>query len=142
MPGTVSVACKLPHGLILQHQKAEKLNEPVMGGGTREVTRYVRTGKTVVIKGFSLPSGAAPPSAALGGYAITHGVEADFFTEWLKQNQEMDIVQQGLIFAHEKPAEVEKFAKDNRAVLSGLEPIDPNGLPAEFRRVIKTAEVA
>jgi hypothetical protein len=140
MPGTVTVACRLPHGLVLQHQTERKYSEPTQAG-YREVSAFVRTGDKIVINGFAQHVGTANDKQIVGGYALTHGVDADFFAKWLTQNAEHPAVEAGLVFAHEKPAMAEGKAREHRKNASGLEPIDPENLPAEFRRSISTAVV-
>ena len=140
MAGTVTVACKLPNGLQLQLQQMREFNEAVMGGGVRTVQRAERVGAVVTIRGFARRFGeeGAPMQ---GGYALTPGVDAEFFATWMKQNAEHPAVEAGLIFASEKTGDVDRFTRENAKLLSGLEPTDPKNLPPEFRRSIQTAEV-
>jgi hypothetical protein len=129
MAGTVTVACKLPHGLILRLFRMETRNEPVMGGGTREVQVATQVGEPVVIKGYAAPFGQVPSVPIEGGYALTPNVDADFWAAWVKQNEDHDAVRNRLIFANEKSESAQRKAKDQTKVRSGLEPIDPQRLP-------------
>lgn len=108
MPGLVSVACKLPMGLILE-----------LKGKPR-----------VTIKGFSIPYGTAPQFPIVGGYALTPNVDADFFDEWMRVNAELDLVKKHFIFAHSKQSDASAQAKEMAEEKCGLEPINPDR-PAE-----------
>lgn len=138
MAATVTVACRLPHGLVLQLQTMQKRSEPVMGGGYREVEQAARTGDKIVIAGFARPvnpEGEVEFAPLVGGYGLTYGVDKDFFEKWLAQNADLDAVRNGFIFAHERDDTVKGRARDGKAGLSGLEPINPRNLPTEFRKV-------
>ncbi|HEX2753729.1 MAG TPA: hypothetical protein VHP34_11615 [Alphaproteobacteria bacterium] len=142
MPGTVTVACKLPHGLQLQLQKSEEISEVVMGGGSRKVTRWEKIGKTVTIKGWAHHAEKAPGAPISGGFALTSGVDADFFEEWLKQNASHPAVENGFIFASAKQADVESHTKLCAKDMTGFEPHDPQNPTPEFKRRIETAVAA
>jgi hypothetical protein len=132
MPGTVTVACKMPHGIICRLFKMVDAEEPLPGGGTKAVKRAEPTGSTIKLNGYLKPAqGDEPaPPAMPGSYALTHGVDKDLFDEWLKQNQDLDMVKNKLIFAAEKTDYVQHKAKDqNPHFKCGLEPIDRNKLP-------------
>lgn len=126
MAGTVSVACKLPNGLALRVFTMIPHSEPVMGGGVRETELAVQHGETVTLKGYAAPFGMAPEAPVAGGYAITTGVDADFWATWLAQNAEHPAVKNGLIFAAERIDSVQKQAKEQAEVRCGLEPLDPD----------------
>ena len=125
----VTVACKLPHGLILRLFEMESANEPVMGGGYREVKRARQTGSTVRVNGNAVPFGVRPDHPIVAGYALTHGVDKDFFDEWMKQNRDSDIVKNHLVFAYERAESARDAAKDHAKQRSGLEPIEPDTDP-------------
>ena len=138
MPGTVTVACRLPHGLVLQRQVMAKRAEPVMGGGYREFEQATRVGERVVIAGFARPvnpEGDTEFAPLVGGYGLTPGVDKEFFEGWLVENAELDAVKRGFIFAHEKHDTVAGKARAGDAGLSGLEAINRRDLPGEFRKV-------
>jgi hypothetical protein len=122
---TVVVACKVPNGLILRLHEIIEQPEPVMGGGTRMVKVAVQKGDAVKIKG---PTGdfGQPRGPTKGGFALTRNIPAAFWSQWLKQNRDLDIVKNGLVFAHTKPANTEAQARDHRTLKSGLEPIIPD----------------
>jgi hypothetical protein len=143
---TVTVACKIPCGLILQVYASEDWQEAVMGGGHRTAKRaFVNPKfKPVKINGPARAIGKDLPHEIRNGVGLTHGVDADLFAAWLEQNKDSDFVVKGMVFANVKPSEVDAVAKDHITLKSGLERIDPNNLPDEFRRgsnKITTADV-
>lgn len=135
--GTVTVACNLPTGHILELCKQEKTLEPVMGGGTREVEIWTRTGQTVTIHGPALAIGAQPKCLVIGGYALTPNVDAQFWNEWLKQNARNPVVMNGCVKAFASTNRAEGWAKEHAAQKSGLEPlipgVDAKGAPIDQR---------
>ncbi len=137
MGDMVTVACKLPHGLELRLCKPEEFQVPVPGGGMRKEKRFVPFGSSVVIKGYVAPFGMSPNAPVVGGYALTSGVDSDFFSEWLKQNADHDAVRNGLIFAHVKEDHVTGEAKDKKDLKNGLEPIDPSSPQTKVKGVEK-----
>ena len=129
MAGTVSVACKLPHGLQLRVFDMITTSEPVMGGGMRDVKTARQVGEPVIIKGNAHPQNEAPRAEISSGYAITHGVDKDFWDLWVTQNASHEAVRNGLIFAHEKVGNTAAEAREKVEVRSNLERLDPTKLP-------------
>jgi len=129
MAGTVTVACKLPHGLWLELTEPVEHPEATPGSEKRTITMHRRTGKRVRINGNAVAVGQAPRHPIVGGFALTHGVDADFWAAWLKQNTLNSLVTAGLLFAHEKPEHAQKRAGEHAKLRSGLEPLDPKNLP-------------
>lgn len=139
--GTVTVACKLPHGLVLQLQEPRQVAEPTQTAPDRKVTRYERVGKSVVINGCALHNDRPSSKQVMGGFALTHGVDAAFFNQWMKENEQHPAVEGGFIFAASRIEAVEAQIAKGASRLTGMEPADPKGLPAEFRK-IETANAA
>lgn len=137
MPGTVTVACKMPNGLILELTELFDHTEPLPGGGTKTVPMHRRTGKRVTIAGPAAPAGMAPKAPVMGGYALTHGIDADFWKQWLEQNKHSDLVRNKMIFAHEKQDSVEGRAREQAELRSGLEPMSQERDPRSPGRVTK-----
>lgn len=131
---TVMVACKLPHGLVLQACEKIKKMEPVGGGLMREVDAYVPMGATFTIAGTAHPQNQAPSAEISNGFALTRGVPKDLWDRWLAQNQTLEAVRKGLIFAHEGAGKTKDETREKAKLRSGLERIDPNNLPPEFAR--------
>lgn len=134
---TVTVACKLPHGLCIRDHAETIVHENVMGGGSREVKVFRPIGAKIYIKG-TLRRGAE----IVGGYAITENVDAGVFERWLAWNAESSAVRNGMIFAHEKRDRVEGWAKELVARKSGLEPLDTQMVRRGERVVIADSRVA
>ena len=128
---TVTVACKLPNGLILRVFDMVDRDEPVMGGGMRKVKVAQERPAQVTIKGNAHPQNAAPRAPIIGGFALTQGVDKEFWDLWLAQNKDSDVVRNRLIFAHENTAKTEDAAraKDNAKNRSGFERLNPHALP-------------
>lgn len=146
MASTVTVACKVPNGLILRVFDMVEGTEPILGGGSRPTKVARQRPETATIKGFSVPRGPdfdyekAPQLA--GGFALTPGVDADLFELWLEQNKESQLVREGLIFAHEKTGSAVAEAKEKADLLCGLEPLNPDKDPRAPRGIKKESEKA
>ena len=117
--------------LTLQLSEPRKVTEP-SGVGVIEVTRHFPSSKPVVINGCARAFGAPNDVALSGGYALTHGVDADFWSKWLAAHTEYPPVERGMIFAVAKAEDVTREAKNNSKSKSGFEPLDPDNVPAEF----------
>lgn len=128
MTETVSVACKLPNGLILRVFDYVDIDVPVLGGGGKKSKerRAVQKGEPVTVYGPATPFGQQPKTLVVGGYAITSGINAEFFQKWLEQNADLEAVKAGLIFAHTSADSARDQAKDGKDIKSGLEPLMPD----------------
>ena len=120
---TVSIACKIPMGLVMKLYDWTKQFEPVMGGGSREVKVAVEryNAKQYTINGNSYAQNEAPAMQIANGFALTHGIPKDFADEWFEQNAESPMVKNGLIFAHSEYASVIAETKEKAKERSGLE---------------------
>lgn len=125
MSGQVTVACKIPNGLILQLSQLVDTAE-VTPQGYRTIKKAQPIGPQVHIAGYSAPFMAAARAPIVCGYALTRGVDADFWEAWLNQNHDADCVRNGLIFAHEKTADTRAQAKEQRAVTDNQGPLVPD----------------
>lgn len=128
---TVTVACKIPNGLVLQ--LCQKQKRPEQGlGVTREVNVFSKVGDTITVAGPAYPNGPVPkgfkrrPEDA-DGYALTRNVPAAFWEAWLAQNKDTDFVMSGMIFAFPDIESVMAKARDGERIKSGLQPLDPDG---------------
>jgi hypothetical protein len=126
---TVTVACKLPHGLILRQYTMVDTDQPVMGGGIKTVKQAQQLPGEVAINGNAHPQNAGPKCAIVGGYALTPNVDKAFWDRWLEANKDSDMVKNNLIFAHESMDAAQGDAEDKAAVRSNLERLDPKKLP-------------
>lgn len=110
MGATVTVGCKLPHGLFLD-----------MGD------------KRVTIKGVNSTS-------IIGGHGITENVDKEFFDAWMAKNANLTFVKAGFIFAHEKANNAAAEAKDREANATGLEALNPDAMPKGLEKADKPGE--
>lgn len=127
MSETVTVACKLPHGLFLDlvDPGVFKDVDPKVG----VMARPVDPDNRVRINGAARPVGVPLPEDAaqvVGGYALTPGVPKAFWDKWLAQNKDAPYVKQNLIFAAERAGSVVGEAKEKREIRSGLEGLNPD----------------
>lgn len=99
---TVTVACKIPNGLQLD----------------------LEGHKSVILKGPSVAWGAPP--IAIGGYALTPNVDADFMAAWLTVYKDSDMVKKMFVFAYPKHADASSAALEFQDEKTGLEPLDPD----------------
>lgn len=122
---TVTVACKLPHGLMLEVVDEAVFRDihPQNGVMARPAGERIRVNGCARPVGVPLPEDVAQ---VVGGFALTPGVPADFWAAWLKQNKDAPFVKAGMIFAHEKAGSVVSEAKEKREVLSGFEGMNPS----------------
>lgn len=132
---TVTVACKLPNGVILQNCVMEDRREPMMGGGFKEVKRARRLPETYKVNGSAfntelLRSGDVPYTV-VAGFGITPGIPKEFWERWLDANRDTDLVKGGFIFAHVSESDARRYASEHVGLKSGLEPIDPDA-PGAF----------
>jgi hypothetical protein len=139
MAGTMTVACKIPIGYILQVFEPEEVSVPIMGGGRKQITVYRAGSWSHTLHGPARKLGQDVPYPIQHGVALTHGVDADMFALWLDQHKHDDVVTKRLIFGQPKANDTVAQAHEHRSELSGAEPVDPGNLPPEFKRKIETA---
>jgi hypothetical protein len=125
--GTVTIACKLPNGLILRVFDMVESDELVLGGGIRKKKEANAWGKTVTIKGNSIPMNKMNEIQFSHGYALTPDVDEDFWNLWYEQNKTSAIVRNGLIFASDKKLNVSAFTKEHEKLASGFERLSMSG---------------
>lgn len=124
MSRTVTVACKLSHGIRIRDYEEGVDHERVMGGGSRKVKVFRPKGPTYRIKGPNVPDVLKPLVEVHGGYAITHGMPADVFERWLKWNEDQPFVKNNLIFGDEDADKVRGMAREFAEKKTGTEPLD------------------
>lgn len=114
---TVTVGCKLPHGLKLDMNKP---GEPQ---------------QRCVIKG-------ANQAIISGGYGITEGVPKDFFEAWMTKHKILPAVQNKLIFAMPSTRSAVDKAEEMKELRHGFEPIDPKKMPKGVATLNNKADLA
>ena len=138
---TVTVACKLPNGLVLRTHRMVPHREPAPGG-VQETTIAMADSREYEVKGNASPYGSAPSGQVIGGvigYALTPNIPKDFWDAWFEQNKHSDIVKNGLIFAHVNGNKTADQAREQVKVRSGFEGIDPAN-PPQVSRQFKIAQ--
>lgn len=130
---TVTVACKIPSGLVLQLQRPlDKFEDTREGPQPRKY--MVKYGAIHVVRGPAYPCGTVPkgfpkPPIIEGGYALTPGIPRDFWDQWLEQNKTAAYVtpsngaDHGSIFAYPDMEDVVAAAAEQEKYLTGLEPL-------------------
>jgi hypothetical protein len=120
---TVTIACKLPAGVVLRLFQWIEGTEPVQGGGTRPV-KIADEIDRFVLKGCAVQNPNFMPTPGAGGYALTHGCQRAFWDAWVAANGDSPLLRNNLVFAASSDARATDQAKEQREVKSGLEPID------------------
>lgn len=128
---TVTVGCKLPHGMILQLNQMVDAREPVMGGGMRDTKRAVPHGARYFVRGTAHPQNEAPKALIHEGFALTPGIPADIWAEWCKQHADADVLDKDrpLLRAFARQSDTEAWARESRSARTGQERLNPDALP-------------
>jgi hypothetical protein len=136
---TVTVACKLPHGIVLRVFDWEEFDEPMRDGSLKrsrraipiEAMEFTVRGTWTASAGQAYAkNNAAVQDLLPGGYALTHGVPKQTWDLWYQQNRNEALVKNKIVFAYSSHQTVTEEAQKLRAVKSGMEPLDPQK-PAE-----------
>lgn len=109
---TVTVGCKLPHGLHLD----------IYNNDGTLAARHTVAGTNA--------------SDVIGGHGVTIGVPKAHFDEWMKRNKDSAAVRNELIFAHVNANDVAAQARSNAKNKSGFEPINAD-VPDETGRITR-----
>lgn len=133
----VTVACKIPMGVVLQLCRKVPYVEHTQAGTVVERERWDRFGAKVKVNGTSYP--VIPPKgykervAQTSGFALTRGVDAEMWDEWLKQHAEDAMVVNNLIYAFPDEESVVDFGRDFAGIKSDLGPLDMDTLDKDGR---------
>lgn len=138
---TVTVACKLPHGIMIRDFAKTVSHELVMGGGNRKVETFRPVGKRIRIKGPQVPTPLLRFVEVVGGYAITDGIDADIFGRWMNWNKDSPAVEGKLIFGSEDRDRVLGMARELASVKSGVEPLDVGMVQQNGRMVFRDERI-
>jgi hypothetical protein len=126
MPGTVTVACKIPNGIFIRSFEMMTEQETIPNG-TREVKVARNVGEPIKINGPGRLDLAGDRRPMAGAFALTYNVDADSFERWMAANKDTPMVQNRLIFCHAKTDSVASMAREAEGQLTGLEPMDTQG---------------
>ena len=125
MAGTVVVYCKIPNGLHLTVKDSAGVDH------------------TVRVNGPANRVGETPDHVILAGHGATR-IDKDHWDAWLKSHSGYTPVVKGHIFAQAKDEDGKAQAKDNKANLTGLEPLNPlkpgNGVKPDEEWLKKNAK--
>lgn len=109
LPGTASVviACKLPHGLVMELGKV----------GDSNYRRFELAGANGAPR-------APRPAIVAGGYGLTT-VPEDFWKAWYLKHKDRDYVKNGAIFAQDSLENARAQGDEQAGVKTGFERLDP-----------------
>ena len=136
---TVTVACKLPHGVRLRVYAWEEFDEPMRDGSYKKSKRarpiehmdYVVRGTWSASAGQAYArNNNAVTDLLPGGYALTYGVPKETWDLWYEQNRNSALVKNNIVFAQLTHTKATEQSKELQIVKSGLEPLNPDK-PAE-----------
>ena len=125
---TMSVACKVPMGLILRVHRKVMMPHKTTEGMIRDVPEYHQFGKEYMVYGPSHPQNAGPHCTIIGDYAITHGIPTEVWNLWSQQHRGDMMVINRMIFAYSSN-KIAGAAKEHAELKSGLERLDSSRLP-------------
>lgn len=128
---TVTVACKLPHGMHLEIRNPAGLVE-------RRVTikgARLKTNKN----GREITKGHETTDDYGRGFGLTHGVPADFWARWAEENKEYPPFARGMIFAQGSDVDARAQATEMSEIQTGLEPLSQDKLPPGLEKLDREA---
>jgi hypothetical protein len=122
------MGCKIPNGLICTLFEKRTQSEATLGG-TRSVEQYFPTDKAFTLNGPGHPHNAGPGCQIANGFALTFGVPKDLADEWMRQNETLPAVRNGLIFCAKNRADSIDKSMSRKAQKSGLERVNTAEIP-------------
>jgi hypothetical protein len=126
----VTVACKLPNGLILEIRPMIDSSEQTPTGIPRSfkiaAASMAPTWPRFHIRGNGIFVGQPPAFPIEHGYAFTPKIPKEFWERWLEVNKDSEVVKNRVIFAFQSIEDVHIEASNNKKVRTGLEPLEPN----------------
>lgn len=127
---TVTIACKLPNGLILHIDDMVDTAEATPNG-IITTKRAVAREQKYTLNGFAIDIDLLKKNNGLdkivtSGYALTSGIPRDFWEAWLHQNKDSLLVKNHIVFAASNETEVRAVVREHKNTRSGLEPINPD----------------
>jgi hypothetical protein len=124
----VSVACKVPMGLILRVYRKQMMPQKTTDGLVRDVPEFHQFGKEYMVYGPSHPQNAGPHCTIIGDYAITPNIPEELWSLWMAQHRDDMMVINRMIFAYSSN-KIAGAAKEHAGLRSGLERLDSQKLP-------------
>lgn len=141
---TVTVACNIPNGLILQVYDVEKVEHVLPNGRSikeNQCTLDVEAGQWALMGPVNRSALAAtgrnehlpddyrliPGDAPDTGYALTYGIPRDFWERWLEDNKGGPLIKGHHVFAASSESRAIGEAKEHRESKSGLQGLNQGG---------------
>jgi len=103
MARTITIGCKLPHGLIIEHPA-----DPA---------------KTVILAGLNR-------AQIIGATYATTEVDGDFWDSWKAANKDAPYLESGAVFEGKSAADVAAIAKETAKRTTGFEAMAQDGTDA------------
>lgn len=137
---TVTVACNLPNGHILQIYHIEEVETVLPNGRVfreniatldQSAGQYALNGAQLdygALQGGSMPDYRVIKGSAPGtGFALTSGIPRDFWDRWLANNANSPLVKNRHIFASSTEARAADEAREYKDFKSGFQGLNPAG---------------
>lgn len=119
----VLVGCKIPNGLKLRLFRPMETYEPVIGGGSRKVTKWTPTGVQYELHGSRVAPGKMPNYLISLGAAYTR-LPREFWDKWVAQNKECALLRNNVLWAvDDDNRSARDAARDAEKIRSGLGPL-------------------
>lgn len=128
---TVTVACRMPGGLIFDLCEMVEDYEPVLGGGQRKIMKANPLEVRVVLRGparsmQAMRLGLEVEQPLAGGYALTSGVPREHWEKIERDYKTHPALANGLVFACKNDLDAMAEARNRRGTETGMEGIDPD----------------
>lgn len=125
---TVTVGCKVPNGIVCEFR----------GAIPDEYAAF--RGKRVTLNGYK-PTVVRHKMAVdiVGGFGLTHNVDAEFMAAWMKLHASFPAVKNGLIFVQANSDRARGHASERDGLRSGYEPLTKKDMPAGVEPVSEAA---
>ncbi len=126
MADTVTVLCRMPHGLRLRiSHEGDAERRAQLSADKRPDLSPVGYVKEIEIKGANRAPDYHPKDNVLLGRVGRTTVDKAFWDAWLKQNADSDLVKNKCVFAEQTDARANARADELKAEKTGFEPLDP-----------------
>ena len=106
---TVTVGCKLPHGLWME------VDEP---------------GKPTI----RMKAKGCNSTDVIGGFGLTENVPNEFWEKWLATHKDLKFVRNEQIWAYRNRGGANSKAMEMAEIKHGMEPLDPSQMPAGLEK--------
>ncbi|MBS1057164.1 hypothetical protein [Gluconobacter kondonii] len=140
MADTVTVLCRMPHGLRLRlSPEGDAERRARLSEEKRPDLSPVAYVKEVEIAGANRAPNYHPKDNILLGRVGRTTVDKAFWDAWVKQNADSDLVKNRCVFAEQTDARANARADEFKTEKTGFEPLDPEEIK---RKGLAAAEEA